>query len=44
MKFDLMKLHGQVKALIAEMEPGKTTPTSETEPLKAEILIRKFKF
>jgi HK97 family phage prohead protease len=43
-KFELMKLHGQVKALIEDMEPEKPTPTPEPEPLKSEIVLKTFKF
>ncbi len=42
MKFELMKLHGQVKALI-EQEPGKPTPTPTTEP-PLIINVKQFKF
>jgi len=40
-KFELMKLHGQVKALI-EQEPGGPTPEPQPEPLI--INIKQFKF
>lgn len=42
MKFELMKLHGQVKALI-EQEPPKSTP-KEDEPQKSIIELKTFKF